>query len=117
MAGRIYNNIIEVRQGDSFDLALRFNKDCEVLDLTGSVVKMQVRGIDDNLLKFEVTSTIIAAKVGTCLLRITPEQTNMPVGDYYTDIQITLANGAVHTVFPADVQKVGVFKITKQITQ
>lgn len=117
MAGKIYNNIIEVRQGDSFDLKLKFNKDCETLDLTNCVVKMQVRGIEDNLLKFEVVADDIAAVDGTCLLRITPDQSNIPVGDYYTDIQITLANGAVHTVFPSDVQKVGVFKITKQITQ
>ena len=40
-----------------------------------------------------------------------------PVGNYKTDIQLELPDGGVNTIFPADVNKIGVFRITPQVTK
>lgn len=118
MTGRILPNanVIEVRQGDSFTITLNIKKGCKDVDLSGSEIKMQVRRIDDNQLMFELLGTSIDLQVGRIALILTPEMTNIAVGEYKTDIQLSTPDGMVNTIFPADVNKVGIFRVTEQVT-
>lgn len=115
MTGRVINNLIEVRQGDSFVLSLDCKKGCKPVNLEGATLAMQVRDEGGNL-KFQCLGTDVDAKNGKSALILTPSMTNIPVGDYVTDIQLTLADGSVNTLFPADVNAIGTFRITEQVT-
>ena len=117
MVGRILNNLIEVRQGDSFALNLAVNDKCKPMDLTGASVLMQVREKDSGNMVFEVSGTPVDATNGKIALLITPTETSNTVGDYVCDIQLTTAEGDVHTIYPADVNKIATFRITGQVTQ
>ena len=115
MTGRIVNNLIEVRQGDSLAINFEIKNKCKPVDLTGATMLMQVRDADNNL-KFSLTGTAVDVKNGKMALLFTPAQTNIPVGDYNTDIQLTTADGNVNTIFPANVNQVAVFRVTQQVT-
>lgn len=117
MAGTVQNNIITVRQGDSFALNLEIKNGCKPVNLTGATVVMQVRDKDGGNLIFEVTGTAVDVLHGKMVLLITPTETANLVGDYVTDIQVTGADGSVNTIFPADVNKIGIFRITPQVTE
>jgi hypothetical protein len=115
MSGRIVNNLIEVRQGDSFAINLEIKKKCKPVDLTGATLLMQVRDSNNNLI-FAVNGTDVDIKHGKIALLLTPTQTNAQVGDYNTDIQLTTADGSVNTIFPANVNQIATFRITEQVT-
>lgn len=115
MTGRVVNNLIEVRQGDSFVINFEFMEDCKPVDLTGAVLKMDVKD-DDGKVIFRLTGDMVDASNGKMAILLTPEQTSKPAGDYYTDIQITFADGSVNTIFPANVNQVATFRITEQVT-
>lgn len=115
MSGRVINNLIEIRQGDSFAMNFQIKNKCQPVDLTGAEMLMQVRDENNNLM-FTLSGTDVDVKNGKMALLFTPTQTNIPVGDYVTDIQITTSDGSVNTIFPADVNKIGIFRITEQIT-
>ncbi len=119
MVGRIIqnSNIIEVRQGDSFTIRIQFAKKCDAMDLAGATIKMQVRSMDDDSLLWSIVADPVEAKKGIFALCLTPNETNIAPGDYKTDIQLELPNGSIHTFFPEDVKKVGVFRITEQVTK
>lgn len=119
MTGRIIqnSNIIEVRQGDSFTIRLRFAKKCDAMDLAGATIKMQVRSMDNDSLLWSVTAQPIEAEKGIFALCLTPTETNIEPGDYKTDIQLELPDGSVHTFFPDNVNKLGVFRLTEQVTK
>ena len=118
MTGRILqnSNVIEVRQGDSFTIRLQFKKGGNPIDLTGSIITMQVRKSDDTIVinKF---AEAVDVSVGKFVISLTPYETDVPVGDYDTDIQIQMPDGSINTIFPADVNKVGVFRVTEQVTR
>lgn len=118
MTGRIFNNVIEVRQGDSFAINVDI-KDCccKPVDLTDAALIMQVREKGSNVLIFSLAGTAVDAQNGKMALLLTPTHTNNPVGDYVTDIQLTTADGSVNTIFPSDVNKVATFRITAQVTE
>lgn len=118
MTGRILqnSNVIEVRQGDSFTITLNIKRDCKDVDLTGSKLNMQVRKMDDNQLMFDLLGTEIDIQAGRIALILTPAQTGIDVGDYKTDIQLTTSDGMVNTIFPADVNRIGIFRVTEQVT-
>lgn len=118
MTGRIlpYANIIEVRQGDSFVIKLKIHKGVKDFDLTDAKVNMQVRNIEDNALKFDLTAEPIDAQKGEFALLISPTESNIDVGSYKTDIQLSTSDGQINTIFPADVNKVAIFRITEQVT-
>ncbi|MBR1915333.1 MAG: hypothetical protein IJ830_02705 [Alphaproteobacteria bacterium] len=116
MSGMIQNNVISVRQGDSFALNFELREKCLPVDLTGATMLMQVRDENDNLM-FSLSGTAVDVKDGKMALLFTPAQTSIPVGDYNTDIQVTLADGSVNTIFPANVNQIGVFRVTEQITR
>lgn len=115
MTGRVVNNLIEVRQGDSFVINFEFIKDCKPIDLTGAQMLMEVKD-DDGKTIFSLSGTAVDVVNGKMALVLTPEQTSKPAGDYSTDIQITFADGSVNTIFPANVNQVAVFRITEQVT-
>ena len=119
MTGRILPNadIIEVRQGDSFNIKLRFKAKNKALDVSKLKVLMQVRKTENDSLVFEKEAESVEAAQGIYLLRLTPVETSAPVGSYKTDIQVTFANGETNTIFPQSVAKVGVFRLTPQVTK
>lgn len=117
MTGRVYNNVIEVRQGDSFEINVAVNNKCQPVDLTGATILMQVKQKDSGDLMFEVSGTAVDVEHGKMMLYISPTDSAIPVGDYVTDIQVTTADGHVNTVFPANVNQVATFRVTPQVTE
>ena len=117
MTGRVYNNVIEVRQGDSFAINVAVQDKCQPADLTGATMLMQVRDKESNNVMFEISGTAVDVEQGKMALLIEPSNTNIPVGDYVTDIQVTTADGSVNTIFPANVNQVATFRITPQVTE
>jgi len=117
MTGRVYNNVIEVRQGDSFEINVFVNNKCQPVDLTGATLLMQVKDKDSGDLMFEVSGTPVDVEQGKMMLYVTPAYSSIPVGDYITDIQVTTADGHVNTIFPPNVNQVGTFRITQQVTE
>ena len=116
MTGTVQNNLITVRQGDSLAINFDLKDKCKPVDLTGAMMLMQVRDNSDNLM-FSISGTPVDAKDGKMAILLTPVQTGIPVGDYNTDIQVTLADGSVNTIFPANVNQIGVFRVTEQVTR
>lgn len=119
MTGRILPgaDIIEVRQGDSFNIKLRFKAKNKALNLSALKVIMQVRKNENDSLVFEKEAEAVEAAQGIYLLRLTPAETSAPAGNYKTDIQVMFANGEVNTIFPQNVAKIGVFRLTPQVTK
>lgn len=117
MTGRVFNNVIEVRQGDSYALNIQVGTCCKPINLTGATMLMQVREKGSDNLVFEVSGTPVDVVNGKMVLLFTPLETNIPVGDYNCDVQITMPDGSVNTVFPANINQIGVFRITAQVTQ
>ena len=115
MSGYVQNNIITVRQGDSFALNFELREKCKPVDLTGATMLMQVRDENDAL-KFSITGTPVDVAHGKMAILLTPTQSSIPVGDYITDIQVTLADGSVNTIWPANVNQIGVFRVTEQVS-
>lgn len=116
MSGKISNNVITVRQGDSFALNLQICNEQGSVDLSDSELIMQVRNHNDALM-FEICGTIVDSQNGKYAIILTPQQTNIAVGQYKCDIQLTTSDGSVNTVFPADINKIGVFSVTEQVTR
>lgn len=115
MTGRVVNNLIEVRQGDSYVLDFQIKDGCKPVDITGATLVMQVKDDGGNVM-FTCLGSMVDALDGKILLNITPQMTSIPVGDYNTDIQLTTADGRVNTIFPANVNAIGTFRITEQVT-
>jgi hypothetical protein len=117
MTGRITPTMIEVRQGDSFTINLHLKKECKEIDLTGWKCEMQVRDKDSGAILISVTGEPVDIEKGKIALNLTPEMTNKAIGDYACDIQVTSDTGEINTIYPSDVNKVGTFRITQQITK
>lgn len=116
MSGTVQNNLITVRQGDSFAINLELKEGSKPVDLTGATLLMQVRDVEGNI-KFSLSGTSVDASQGKMALLLTPQETSIDVGDYVTDIQLTLSSGQVNTIWPANVNQIGVFRITEQVTR
>lgn len=116
MSGKIQNNVITVRQGDSFALKLQISDENGPVNLSNAELVMQVRNAND-VLMFEVIGVIADCENDKMVLLITPEQTNIAVGEYKCDIQLNGSDGSVHTIFPANINQTGVFVITPQVTR
>lgn len=113
MSGRIFGNIIEVRQGDSFDISLKAFCGNKSFDMKTSTVRMQVRDLSGKMM-FEIKGRVIGKDLA--VLSVTPEQSRIAVGEYECDIQLETQEGSVNTVFPPEVNRVGIFRITRQVT-
>ena len=116
MTGRISNNLIEVRQGDSFVMDFEIKKGCKPVDLTGASLVMQVKDDAGNVI-FTANGVEVDVVNGKMALILTPTETGKPVGEYKTDIQLTTRDGSVNTIFPADIHQVATFVITEQVTR
>ncbi|MBQ9732068.1 MAG: hypothetical protein IJV97_03160 [Alphaproteobacteria bacterium] len=118
MSGRIvaHSNLIEVRQGDSFNIIVQIKKSHHDFDMQGSSLRMQVRDYEDNLL-IDKTALNAETDTGKMVFILTPQDTNIPVGDYKVDIELVLPDGAINTIFPTNINKIGVFRITEQVTR
>lgn len=116
MAGKVLPNLITVRQGDSFDMPIHFHSGCKDTDITGWIVKMQVADGNGKMVITKIGEISDAARGRACL-SLSAEDTNIPVGDYSTDIQVTLPNGQVHTLFPQNINSVATFRVTEQVTK
>jgi hypothetical protein len=115
MSSKITDKYIAVTQGDSFILPITFTG----LNISGAFIRMQVRTKDEkaSLLIDECVSNHLNPKEGKTCIRLKPEQTNIPVGVYETDIELTMPNGDKKTFYPAKVGTVAQFRVTKQITK
>ena len=118
MTGRILPNssVIEVRQGDSFAIKLHIKRNDENVDLSGAELKMQARDNKDRVV-LDIKGEAINLSEGKMALLITPEHSKIDVGNYNCDIQLMTMDGSVNTIFPANVNQVGILRITKQITR
>ncbi len=119
MVGRILPQMIEVKQGDSFTIPLQFKGRDGFIDITCSELKMEVRNSIDNKVLLSKKGVIDDAIKGKAHLSIIPADTKnlSSEGKYITDIQITFANGEVHTIYPGDVSKVAAFVVSQNVTE
>lgn len=116
MTGIIQNNLIAVRQGDSFAINISVKDKCKPVDLTEASILMQVKDEGGNIF-FTITGTPVDAANGKVAILLTPNETSIPVGDYKTDIQLTGSDGSVNTIYPANVNQIAIFRITPQVTE
>ena len=86
------------------------------IDLTDSVFEMQVREIDSDNLVFTKKGEVTASEA-MASFALTPAETKYDPADYKVDIQWTDKDGRVNTIFPMDVNKTGIFRITEQVTK
>ena len=116
MVGTITSKGITARNGDSFNIILQFKHSETPMDLNDCTIKLGVKNPADKIM-FEKIAEIIDATTGKARIVITPEESSIAVGEYKADIQITLKNGEVHTVYPQDINKLAYFRITEQATE
>ncbi len=118
MSGRILvgGKVIEVRQGDSFSIVIRLHRKHKAVDFANAQISMQVKDDKDKII-INKLATIIDSSKGEFALVLTPQDTDVPIGDYKTDIQLTMSDGNVHTIFPADINSTAIFRITEQVTR
>lgn len=115
MSGTIQNNVITVRQGDSFTLNFEIKNKGKPVDLTGATLLMQARN-ETGTVMWTLSGTAVDLVKGKIGLLLSPLQTNIAVGEYQTDIQLTIADGSVNTIWPANVNQIGTLRITAQVT-
>jgi len=112
---------IYLRKGDSHEISLNFYTDEEKSvpkNITGSTLYFTVKsGPDAASNVFQKTVTEHSdAENGQASISITSSDTDIDVGTYYYDIQINLASGEVHTIFPASPNKLGKFYVREGIS-
>lgn len=113
MALTISGNDIYIKKGDSGAINLDFN-----IDITGSTVYFTAKtSLDDSESVIQKTVTTHSnPSEGITSITLTSSDTNISAGEYYFDIQINLADGNVHTVYPSDPNKQGRLHITKGVS-
>ena len=119
MSGKITPNYIAVRKGDNFTIRFQFKCGKEFVDINGSSLKMQVKNQSDKKTILIKQGFIDDAIKGKAHIAILPEDTQKLSGSdsYWVDIQITFANGEVHTFYPQDVNKLASFIVAENITE
>ena len=118
MVGIMNQNGIIIRRGDTFDILIHFkNKHGGDLNLEGCTIKMAVKEPKESKPIFTVNAEIISEEEGKARIKLTSKHTRLPLKDYATDIQLTLKNGDIHTVYPQNINQVGVFRITEDVTE
>lgn len=122
MTSRMTTTGIVITQGDTLNIPLKFSfnqrGEKTPIDLTNAILRMQVRASPDEqpLIKKEVTDHVDAMN-GKTVLQLAPEDTNIPVGTYYTDIEIQFIDGQKFTVYPPKAGCKAYFKVTDQFTK
>ena len=113
MALTISGNDLYIRKGDSGTINLDFN-----IDITGATVYFTVKSaIEDteNTFQKQVTNHTNDSE-GITAISIDSSDTDIAAGEYVYDIQINLSDDQVHTVYPAEPNKVGKLYITKGVS-
>lgn len=110
MSSWIKKNIISVTKGDSLwtQLSLADSDGNEYVPDPGDVIIFSLKGSTD-----DSETPILQKHISpeTLELRLDPEDTDIEIGDYWYDIEVTLTNGFRDTVVgPCK------FKITHQVT-
>lgn len=113
---------IVLTQGDTLNIPLCFarrqNGKKIPVNLDNAVIRMQVR-------KDAESQPVITKEIsehydkdnGKTILQLTPDDTNVPVGIYYTDIEIQFVDGQRFTFYPADPNRKAYFKVVEQFTK
>ena len=119
MVGKITPNYIEVRQGDNFTILLQFKDETKPINITNSILKMQVKNKADLKTIITKQGIIDDGLNGKAHIAIVPDDTKkLNVEDeFVTDIQITFANGEIHTIYPQAIDKVASFIVSQHITE
>jgi hypothetical protein len=103
-------------KGDTFDeVAFSIKINNVALDLTGAIIKMQLKKISDLTISLLSLTSVAAAGITITnatggLFKINQQIIDIEVFNYAYDIQLTLASGVVKTYVS------GTFSITKEIT-
>lgn len=114
MSGNIIEqaNIIEVRQGDSFDIFIHLIKDNKSINLSESTISLTVYNNIGNSIVLQRDSVGVDMENGKVCIEIYPSDTEkMLAGDYPCTIRALLENGRVHTFFPSGVSRKGTFRV------
>ena len=119
MVGKIMPNYITVRQGDSFTILFQFKDGKNFTNINNSILKMHVKNKANNknvLVKYGI---IDDGEKGKAHISIVPEDTLKlsTTDEYITDIQITFANGEIHTIYPQNINTVASFVISQHVTE
>ena len=118
MAGYMTSGSIVVRQGDSFDILLHIrNSRGGNVNLKDCQISMTVKNKENQKIMFTVIGEIVDKENGKAIISLQPQLTDIAVGDYVCDIQIEFSNGDIHTIYPKDINKLGIFTITEQVTR
>lgn len=105
-------NIIEVRQGDSFDLFIHLQKNSQNINLSNSVVSLTVYNSIGYGVLLKKDAVGVDLKNGKVCIEIHPDDTEkMLDGDYPCTIKVHLENGRVHTFFPQGLSRRGIFRV------
>lgn len=101
---------LQTKRGDTFkQVNFQINKNEAPLDLTGSIIKMQLRKEPGGLVAYEPTLSILSGIAGTFC--IDEQIINIQACNYQYDIQITTSDAEVNTwVY-------GIFTIIDDITR
>lgn len=116
MSGILSSSGVIIRRGDSFSINLHFTENGEDFNLAGTALKMCAAKEDGSKI-MQKDGVISDAGRGLASIELTPQETDIEPGEYLTDIQITLPDGQVHTIFPQDVNTLAYLKITPQVTE
>ncbi len=123
MSSKMTATGIVITQGDTLNIPLKFayNRTDGVkvpINLEHSVLRMQVRASADAqpVIKKEVHTHVDAAN-GRTVMQLTAEDTNIPVGDYYTDMEIQFIDGQKFTFYPVKTGCQAYFRVVEQFTK
>lgn len=122
MSSKMTSAGIVITQGDTLNIPLSFSYSQSgkkiPVDIKNAVVRMQVRA-DENaqpLIKKECADHVDATN-GKTILQLAPEDTDIPVGTYYTDIEIQFIDGQKFTFYPPNPNCKAFFKVVAQYTK
>ena len=123
MSSRMTSSGIIITQGDTLNIPLIFayNRTDGVkvpINLENAVLRMQVRPSADAqpVIQKEIRDHVDAAN-GRTVMQLTPEDTNIAVGTYYTDMEIQFIDGQKFTFYPYKTGCNAYFKVVEQFTK
>lgn len=105
-------NDLTITQGDEKAYNLSFDNGEGAVDITGATVKMTVkRTLNDEPIIEKVVTEHTDAENGKSLITLTADDTDVPLGKYYYDIQISGGE------LPKKTISKGKLEITWQVTE
>ena len=94
------SEVFEIIRRDDTDLELTFTDvDGNAIDLTGCTVfftaKRRVKDVDDDAVISTELDEFEEPETGICVLPFTNEETDIPAGNYYYDVQLLDSEGKI----------------------